>query len=200
MPTQDRPAPPTTARRPPRRPIILGSIAVLVSAVFVVAAISARGDGEILGTAPTESSVVPTTLAPTTTVALRTELVSRLRDILGIRESAYQKRNTAVLNTIYTADCPCLESDSNAIRELLRERNVWVGGSSKIRVRRLEQVTNRQWIIVATFESESLRIETESGQLVRTEPAGSELFQFVLAKPQESAQWLLGRASSYKDG
>ena len=54
------------------------------------------------------------------------------------------------------------------------------------------------WIVVADFNSEALRIETESGRLVRTEPLGSDLFQFVLARPMGSTQWLLGRASSYE--
>jgi hypothetical protein len=64
----------------------------------------------------------------------------------------------------------------------------------------LERVTARMWIIVADFTSEALRIETESGRLVRTEPRGSDLFQFVLAMPTGSSQWLLGRASSYENG
>jgi hypothetical protein len=181
------------------KPRLLAAIAVLV-AVGLIAVLVARDDEETVATAPAQSAAITTTQAPTTTVQLQTELVSRLREILHVREAAYRERDSERLTGVYTVDCPCLESDSNAIRELLSERYVWVGGSTSIQVRRLERVTNRQWIIIATFKSESLRIETESGRLVRSEPAGSELFQFVLAKPQQSDQWLLGRASSYKDG
>ena len=97
-------------------------------------------------------------------------------------------------------DCPCLESDSNAIRELIREDYVWVGGETSIRVRSSELVTEKMWIIIADFSSEPLRIQTESGRAVRNEPRGSNLFQFVLAKPPGSTQWLLGRATSYETG
>ena len=66
---------------------------------------------------------------------------------------------------IYTVDCPCMKSDSNAIRELVSEDYVWVGGETSVRVRRLERVTSRMWIIVADFTSEPLRIETKFGRL-----------------------------------
>lgn len=136
----------------------------------------------------------------TTSIDLQTELVDRLREILARRETAYGQRDPDLLRTIYTADCPCLKSDSNAIRELISQDYVWVGGKTSIDVRRLERVTARMWIVIADFTSEALRIETESGRLVRAEPRGSDLFQFVLARPMGSTQWLLGRASSYENG
>jgi hypothetical protein len=148
-----------------------------------------------------EGSDAPTLQAPTTTsIDPQTELVDRLEEILARREAAYDQRDPDILKEIYTVDCPCLKSDYNAIRELISEDYVWVGGETSIDVRRLEQVTERMWIIVADFTSEALRIETESGRLVRAEPRGSDLFQFVLARPMGSTQWLLGRASSYESG
>jgi hypothetical protein len=148
-----------------------------------------------------QSSTTRSSLASTTTsISLETELVARLREILATREAAYGKRDPKILDSIYTSDCPCLESDSSAIRELVSEGYVWVGGGTSVDVRRLERVSARMWIIVADFTSEALRIETESGRLVRSEPRGSDLFQFVLARPTGSTQWLLGRATSYEKG
>jgi hypothetical protein len=193
--------PPPKARGPTKRGhLLLGAIAVLVVTALLIAAVTTRDDKEAAGASPTEPSPVPTSARSTTATNLRTELVSRLREILRMREDAYHRRDPGVLKDIYTVDCPCLKSDSNAIRELLAKRYVWVGGTTTIQVRRLERVSNQQWIIIATFTSESLRIETESGSLVRSEPRGTELFQFVLAMPPDSEQWLLGRASFYKDG
>jgi hypothetical protein len=134
------------------------------------------------------------------TVGPQTELVARLEEILARRGVAYRERDPEILKEIYTEDCPCLKSDSNAIRELLSEDYNWVGGKTSIRVRHLERVTERMWIIIADFTSEPLRIETASGRPVRTEPRGSDLFQFVLARPTDSNQWLLGRASSHETG
>jgi hypothetical protein len=150
-----------------------------------------------MGKAPISTT---TPLRTTTTLDPQAELVARLREILARREAAYSQRDPDILKQIYTVDCPCLKSDSNAIRELVSEDYIWVGGETSIKVRRLERVTARMWIIVADFTSEALRIETESGRLVRTEPRGSDLFQFVLAMPTGSSQWLLGRASSYENG
>jgi hypothetical protein len=201
MSIEDHPAQPPAPRGPSRRgPVLAGAVATLVAVGLLVAVLMSRGGGEVAGAIPNEPSAASTTLTPTTTVNLRTELISRLREILRERQRAYRERDAELLSAIYTVDCPCLESDSNAIRELLSNRYVWVGGASSIRVRRLERITNRQWLIIGIFTSEPLRIETESGRLVRSEPGGSELFQFVLAKPLGSDRWLLGRASSYKEG
>src|SRR6266545_1453900 len=192
MSIEDHPTLPPARRGPSRRgPVLAGATVALVAVGLLVAVLTTRGDDEVARALPNESSATPTTVAPTTMVNQRTELVSRLRAILRERQRAYRERDAELLSTIYTIDCPCLESDSNAIRELLSNRYVWVGGASSIQVRRLERVTNRQWLIIGTFSSKPLRIETESGRLVRSEPGGSELFQFVLAKPVGSDQWLL---------
>jgi hypothetical protein len=135
-----------------------------------------------------------------TPIDSKSELVARLKEILAMRERAYQDRDLKVLKRIYTIDCPCLKSDSNAIRELIRRNYGWVGGETSLRIRKTERVTARMWLIIADFGSAPLRIETESGRLIREEPQGQDLFQFVLAKPIGSTQWLLGRASSYEDG
>jgi hypothetical protein len=202
MTNEDRPRETgrTTIPRPAPGRLVLLSLAVLV-VVGLLAAVLVRRSGED-GTAPA-STEAPASSEPsrTTVVAnLETELADRLREILSQRDAAYRSRNPAILRQIYTVDCPCLESDSNAIRELLSNDYLWVGGETSIQVRRFERVSNRLWLIIADFVSQSLRIETESGRLVRTEPRGSDLFQFALAKPSASSRWLLGRATSYKDG
>jgi hypothetical protein len=187
-------------RGPGRGRLILGvALGVLAVAGLLVAAITLRNDSSAIASR-TEPPAPSMTSPPTSTAGLRTELVARLESILRQREEAYHKRDTTILHGIYTTDCPCLESDSNAIRELLDKEYVWVGGATSIQVQRLERVSDRLWLIVATFSSEALRIETESGRLIRNEPKGSDLFQFALVKPVGSTEWLLGRASSYQAG
>jgi hypothetical protein len=176
--------------------LIIGALLLVLA--FVVTR-NDNGDGK--ATAERGDVVATTTPTPTTAgIDPQTELVTRLREILARREAAYYKRNPEILREIYTVDCPCLKSDFNAIRELVREDYVWVGGETSIDVRSLDRVSARMWIVVARFTSEALRMETESGRLVRAEPRGSDLFQFLLAKPTGSTQWLLGRASSYEKG
>jgi hypothetical protein len=184
------------SRGPVRRGWIL--LAAVLAAVVVMAVVVTRDDDGAEIASRTDAPSSSASAQTTTTINLQEELVARLREILVQRERAYQERDPEILRTIYTVDCPCLESDSNAIRELLSKNYVWVGGKTTLRIRRLERVTDRLWTVVATFNSEALRIETESGQLVRSEPQGSDLFQFALAKPPGSTQWLLGRANSYK--
>jgi hypothetical protein len=194
----------STADPPPRGPsaspriwTVLGILAPigLLLAVFVI-----RQGGEV-PTSTTNTAIGSTVPAhPTTTLDERDELVDRLKEILRKREEAYRERNTKTLQEIYTVDCPCLESDSNAIHELRREGYIWVGGDTSIEVRRTERVSARLWTIVADFTSAPLRIETESGKLIRSEPGGTDLFQFALAMPTGSTEWLLGRASAYQGG
>jgi hypothetical protein len=195
MPTTEDQAPPTKAT------LVLWVVLAMLTAAGLLFAVLVGRDND--GVAEASRTNPPATSKPSptsTSIAPQTELVTRLREILRRREVAYRTRDPEILREIYTVDCPCLESDSNAIHELRSEGYVWIGGETSIRVRRVERVTDRMWIIVATFNSRALRVETGSGRLVRSEPAGSDLFQFVLAKPTGSNQWLLGRASSYKDG
>jgi hypothetical protein len=195
----------STAESPHKRPQAIRGLAV-AAAVLVMSALMIAfvvRDGERNTKTPAGEGSVATATFPaltTTSIDPQTELVDRLREILARREAAYDHRDPEILKEIYTVDCPCLKSDSNAIRELISEDYIWVGGETSIDVQRLERVTERMWIIVADFTSEALRIEKESGRLVRTEPRGSDLFQFVLARPIGSNQWLLGRASAYENG
>ena len=156
-----------------------------------------RASGRVAAT----RAVFPTGhAAATTTSDPRTEVVARLKEILKVRDKAFHDRNPRLLSAVYTVDCPCLEGDTNAIKELVGRNYHLIGGGTSIRVRRVERVNSRLWLVIADFDSAPLRIETKSGDLVRQEPAGSDLFQFALAKPVDATEWLLGRASAYNDG
>jgi hypothetical protein len=149
----------------------------------------------------TDSRRLPSSETTTTSTELdgRTVVVERLKHILRIRDQAFRDRNTAILADVYTVDCPCLEGDTNAIEELVTNNYHIVGGATSIRVRRVEQVSKRLWLVVADFRSAPLRIEAIDKELIREEPAGDELFQFALSKPTESTDWLLGRATAYRN-
>ena len=192
---------------PMSRPLVKGPtnrywiwlIVVILAVASLFTVFVLRDDDAATATSPSGVSG-PSPSPPMTPIDSKSELVARLKEILAMRERAYQDRDLKVLKRIYTIDCPCLKSDSNAIRELIRRNYVWVGGETSLRIRKTERITARMWLIIADFGSAPLRIETESGRLIREEPQGQDLFQFVLAKPIGSTQWLLGRASSYEDG
>jgi hypothetical protein len=203
MQFQDQqPPPPPTHRGPAHRAAWVAAIAVaLLVMVAVAAVLVTRGDGQAAGSpSPTPSSPQPTASPTTTTLDPQTEVVARLREILRVRDQALHDRNAGLLSAVYTVDCPCLEGDTNAIEELVGKHYRLVGGATSIRVRRIERVTGRLWLVIADFGSAPLRIETEGGEVVRREPAGSDLFQFALAKPVDATEWLLGRASPYRGG
>jgi hypothetical protein len=126
-------------------------------------------------------------------------VVERLREILRIRDEAFRKRNPETLREVYTTDCPCLEGDTNAIKELIANNYHMVGGTTSIQIEKTNQVGGKLWLVIANFQSAPLRIETEDGRLIREEPRGSDLFQFALSKPLGSSDWLLGRATAYQD-
>jgi hypothetical protein len=140
-------------------------------------------------------SLPPSTTTSVTPLTERDESLSRLQEILQIREDAYRLRNPEMLQSIYSEDCPCLASDEKAINELLVRNHRWAGVATSIDVRRVNRISERIWIVVALFRSNRLRIETSSGALVRAEPASHDLFRFTLVKPQDAQQWLLGLAT-----
>jgi hypothetical protein len=181
------------------RIIAAGLVVALASVALLIATLS-REDGGVVeagrASAPSSAGVLTTT----TGLDPRTEIVDRLGEILGIRDKAFRERNAELLASIYTADCPCLEGDTNSIKELQANNLRLVGGGTSIRVQRVERVNARLWLIVADFRSAPLRIEAEGNRVIREEEAGSDLFQFALAKPTDSGEWLLGRATSYQGG
>jgi hypothetical protein len=141
-----------------------------------------------------EYSRLPTTIGKVELTPER-DVASRLQEILHIREKAYRIRNPEMLRYIYSQDCPCLASDERAINELIDRNHVWRGIDTSIDVRSERRISERLWVVTAIFRSSPLRVETENGELVHTEPAGNDQFQFTLVKPRDGDQWLLGLAT-----
>ena len=188
MPLGDPLAPSSTTRR-----LIAISLAASLAAVLVVVISIAGEDDQV--TLATPEYLEPSTSAAVRSTSTPGEVVSRLREILRIREAAYRSRNPDLLLSIYSSDCPCLVSDQKAIYELLQRAYMWDGIETSIEIRRVTKLQERLWTVTALFSSKALRIETENGKLIRKEPAGSDLFEFTLVKPRDAHGWLLGRAS-----
>jgi hypothetical protein len=170
-------------------------VAVAIAALTVGAVIATslwRSDSPATGSSSSPaSSIVPTT----TSSIERSGIEARLREILRVRDEAYQERDINLLRRVYTVDCPCLRGDGAAIRQLRKDNAVWVGASTSVKIKRLERVNGRIWIIIANFTASPFRIETESGSLIRAVEGRTELFRFVLAKTSSSSSLLLGFAA-----
>jgi hypothetical protein len=189
-----------TTHRTSTLPIAAGvALALLLAAAWTLT----RGSADPTASSPPPQPAppaAPTTTLPATTTTLdpEAEVVARLRQILRVRDQAYRQRDPDLLATVYTSDCPCLAGDGNAIKQLLKDDARWVGASTSIRVDKLQRVNDRLWVVVAFFDASAFRIETASGQLVRSIQAKSELFRFVLAKTATGSEWLLGYAAPVK--
>jgi hypothetical protein len=137
------------------------------------------------------------TTSTATTISTQIEVTSRLREILQVRDEALLARDADLLSGIYTVDCECLEDGRALINQLLQKNIVWRGVRTEVAVTNTEEVNDRLWIVVATIQTPSLRIETESGQLIRIVPPERNRVRFALAKPQNEKEWLLGHASTF---
>jgi hypothetical protein len=171
--------------------MLAGLIGGLVIAVIVIAL--ARGpepEAEVSASAPTSSRI-----AASTTIAEEDEVLARLRDILKVRDRAYRDRDLSLLKEVYTSDCPCLRGDGDAIRQLLKDKAVWIGASTSVRINKLEKENDRLWIVVADFVASPFRIETESGDLIRAVEERSEPFRFVLTRETADDSLRLGFAA-----
>jgi hypothetical protein len=166
-------------------------LALLAGIGFVVT----RGE-DAVSSAP--STGRPAGIATTTagTAVSETEIASRLREILKVRDRALVARDSKLLDDIYTVDCKCLEDGRALIRQLRKENVVWKGVTTDIAIDNTEEVNGRLWIITATVPTPPVRIETEAGRLIRIVPAERNVVRFALARPQNEDEWLLGHASS----
>jgi hypothetical protein len=193
MPNDDR-----VERRALRRAfILLGLLTGLAIAVAFVA-FAIRSDSSV----PDSASAQPSSsLAVTTTsLAEKEAVVSRLREILEERDRAYRERDVRLLRKVCSIDCPCLQGDGDAIRQLLKDDAIWNGATTAIRVKKLEKVSDRMWVVVADFIASPFRIETESGDLVRAVAGRRELFRFVLARSTSGQSLVLGFAAPVDEG
>jgi hypothetical protein len=182
-----------------RRLVGWGLVIALLAAGLLVAVLLTREDSNVGVTASTLPQSSAKASPTSATLDTRTEVVGRLRSILGIRDKAFRDRDPEILKDIYTVDCPCLEGDRNAIEELTTNNYHVVGGATSIRVRKVDRVNEQLWLVVADFQSAPLRIEAEDNRLIRKEPGGKDLFQFALSKPAGSRDWRLGRATAYRE-
>jgi hypothetical protein len=128
MQLPDHPAPPPPTPRGPSRAVWTAAITTALLVATGAALFATRGTDPPAGSLPPVPSSPPATAAATTTtIDPRTEVVARLREILKVRDAAYEQREAELLKTIYTSDCPCLAGDGNAIKQLLKDKAVWIG-------------------------------------------------------------------------
>jgi hypothetical protein len=193
-------APPSASSEPSRRGRLSASLLALVVALGVVIGLLISRESNDPSSLPSDQTTggVTTSTPPTaTTISTRTEIVSRLREILQVRDRALLERDAELLSGIYTIDCECLQDGRTLISQLLRENIVWKGVRTDATVRSAEEVNNRLWVVIATIRTPSVRIETEGGRLVRMVPPERNLVRFALARPQNEEEWLLGHASTF---
>jgi hypothetical protein len=201
MQLQDDPAPPPLPPRGPSRAVWVTAIATALLVAVAAALLTTRSDGEAVGSLPPEPSAPPTTASPTTTtIDTETEVVARLREILRVRDRAILNRNAKLLDDIYTVDCNCLKDGRTAIQQLRREKVVWRGLSTRLAVQQIERVNDRLWAVTGVVSTAEVRIEGESGELVRVIPPERNQLRFALAKPLGVDEWLLGHVSLLNEG
>jgi hypothetical protein len=199
MPKKDPKVPPEASLMVSRRGRISMVLLILVLASAVAIGVLVSRGEDATSAAPSNGrsmSVATTTATTATTISMRTQITSRLDEILEVRDRALLTRDAQLLSDIYTIDCQCLEDGRALIKQLRREKVVWKGVSTSIEVQSVEEVNSRLWVVVASVNTPPVRIETESGRLVRIVPAERNRVRFALAKPTNEEEWLLGHASS----
>jgi hypothetical protein len=173
---------------------ILLSGALIASALVGIALFAIARDDKPAATSPAMAS------SPDTTVVMskpdvKGEVVSRLREILQIRERAIRERDPSLFDEIYTSNCSCLSAGRAAIAALKREHVQWTNRSISIEIQSTRQISDRLWEIVALFVSDPFRIETEEGRLVREAPGERIRYRFLLVQMPDAGPWRLGGAS-----
>jgi hypothetical protein len=168
------------------------ALVALITLTIGISAVVFQADEESpsVSGSPVNSQTTATTTSP------QAEVTSRLREILRTRDKALLGRNPSLLSAIYTVDCSCLTDGRALIAQLRDAKIVWKGVRTTITIRSAEKVNDRLWIIVATVRTPSVRIETETGRLVRIVPAERNVVRFALARPRNEEEWLLGHASN----
>jgi len=194
MRNTEQPHPPAAEGNPRRRGLLIATAAIAMVGVLALGFLLLRDEG-IPASTPTLPAEPGTSAAPATTADPRSEIVARLQQILRVRGRAIETRNPRLLESIYTVDCPCLQGDSDLIRQLRRDHLIWRGVRVSLQIEGVEPVNDRLWTVNALVTASPFRIEKESGEVVREMPRGRELSRFALTRPAGAEEWLLGHAS-----
>lgn len=210
---EDEPSPDARRAARARAPTLMGAALALLIGLAALALRAPAGPNHLNGPnsldrnglngsspAPPAIGSPGPTATPPTGLDGRADVVARLREILGVREQAFARRDVRLLETVYTVDCTCLRSGRAAIARLLADRAVWRGRAVAVEPLSLERLTERIWIAVALFSSRPFRIEREDGTLIRSVAAERQRYRFLLVQPVPGGQWLLGDASLLEGG
>jgi hypothetical protein len=201
MQFDDHPAPPPpTPRGPSRRAAWLAAAAVALLVVVVVVTVVVNRSDEVTHSPAPDPLSPRATAAPTTTINTQTEVVARLREILIVRDRALLSRDVSLLDGIYTVDCNCLKDGRTTIRRLRQEKVVWKGLLTRLTVQQIQRVNGRLWTVIGELSTPAVRIESESGKLVRVIPPERNQLRFAMARPVDVDEWLLGHVSLLNKG
>ena len=191
--TNEDQQPSSTVARSARRYLVVAILMAL--SIGAVLFVTTRGD-EPVDASSSSPSRSEGTIAPTTRPHdPEVEIVARLREILDVREQAFRQRDASLFDEVYTSECPCLRAGRDAIAALKKENVRWTNRSISIKVESAKSVNRRLWEVVALFVSDSFRIETENGILVRDVPAERLRYRFLLVRSSDADPWKLGSAS-----
>jgi hypothetical protein len=181
--------------RPSHRTTWAAAITAALLLVAIAAVLVTRSDARSTAVPPSQPAPTMSTSVPTTTLEPRDEVIGRLRQILRIRDKALATRDATLLETIYTVDCNCLAQSRALIRRLRKERVVWNGLSTSLKVQQVQRVNDRLWIVIGVLSTSTARIEDEAGNLIEVAAGEKDRFRFAVAKPVDSQDWLLGYSS-----
>ena len=177
--------PPSALSRSSRRRRLSAVLVMLVVASSAVIGLLITREGNnpsSFSSEQTTGSGTTSTASTATTISTQIEITTRLREILQVRDGALLARDANLLSGIYTIDCECLADGQALINQLHKKNIVWRGVKTEVVVTSTEEVNDRLWIVVATVKTPSVRIETESGRLVRVVPPERNRVRFALAK------------------
>ena len=171
--------------------------ALTLMAIVIGVALFILTRGDKAANSASSSQSPEATIAPTTTKTsdTKSEVVTRLGEILEIREQAFRERDASLFDDVYTSNCSCLRAGRDAIAALKKERVRWKDRSISIEVESARSVNNKLWEVVALFVADSFRIETDEGILVRDVPAERLRYRFLIVRASDTGPWLLGSAS-----
>jgi hypothetical protein len=139
----------STATSSSRRYLFVVTLMAIV--IGVVLFISMRGDNPGNPDSSSQSRSEGTIAATTTRVSPKSEVVSRLGEILEVREQAFRERDASLFDNVYTSNCACLRAGRNAIAALKKERVQWKDRSVSIEVESARSINYRLWEVVAIF-------------------------------------------------
>jgi hypothetical protein len=174
----------------------LGFVAIVLVSLFVAGALGVVATRQAAPPRNPGQEPAPTAVASASTATVgRSQIVTRFRELVLLREIALRERDPGLLASVYVPGAAGLAADRAEIARLRSSGRRLAGLRLPVKVLDATRLSGTSWLVVARIGRTPARLVTGSGRQVRATRASTAVYRCTLVR-RDGSWRLLGLARS----